>query len=92
MLGKKTKELDLGIDIQLFNGAFQLEFSYYRKKTVDLINDVTIESAAGFTTYMDNLGEIMNKGYEIQFKSDLFRNNDWYVSVFANLAHNKNEI
>lgn len=34
----------------------------------------------------------MNKGYEIQFKSDLFRNNDWYVSVFANLAHNKNEI
>ena len=89
---EKTKELDLGIDIQLFNGAFQLEFSYYRKKTVDLINDVTIESAAGFTTYMDNLGEIMNKGYEIQFKSDLFRNNDWYVSVFANLAHNKNEI
>ena len=89
---EKTKELDLGIDVQLFNGGLQMEFSYYRKKTIDLINDVTIESAAGFTTYMDNLGEVMNKGYEIQLKSDVFRNNDWYVSVFGNLAHNKNEI
>lgn len=89
---EKTKSLDVGFDLQLFNGAFQVECSYYRKKTVDLINEVTIESAAGFDTYMDNLGEVMNKGYEVQFKSNLYRDNDWYVAVFANLAHNKNEI
>lgn len=69
-----------------------MDFSYYRKKTVDLVNNVTLPSSTGFTTYKDNIGEVMNKGFEIQLRSNVFQNEDWLVAVFANLAHNKNEI
>jgi len=34
----------------------------------------------------------MNKGVEIQLRSNLFQNKDWLVALFANLGHNKNEI
>lgn len=50
-----------------------MDFSYYRKKTVDLVNNVTLPSSTGFTTYKDNIGEVMNKGFEIQLRSNVFR-------------------
>ena len=38
------------------------------------------------------MGKVENKGFEIQFRSDLLSTADWYVAVFANLAHNTNKI
>lgn len=89
---EKTGNWDVGVDLEMFNGLFKMDFSYYRKKTVDLVNDVTLPSSTGFTTYKDNIGEVMNKGFEIQFRSNIFQNKDWLVAVFGNVAHNKNEI
>lgn len=87
-----TNTLDVGFDVRMFNGLIQLNASYYRKKTVDLINDVTIPSSTGFTTYVDNVGEIMNQGFDVQFRSDLYKSQNWMVAVFGNLGHNKNEL
>lgn len=89
---EKTHNMDLGLDLDLFKGLFQMNFSYYRKKTVDLVNSVTLPSSTGFTSYKDNIGEVMNKGVEIQLRSNLVNTKDWYVAAFANMAHNKNEL
>lgn len=89
---EKTRNWDLGLDLNMFKGLVQLDFSYYRKKTVDLVNNVTLPSSTGFTSYKDNIGEVMNKGIEIQLRSNIFQNKDWLVALFANLGHNKNEI
>ncbi|MEI3444293.1 MAG: hypothetical protein V8R04_08980 [Bacteroides thetaiotaomicron] len=66
-----------------------MNFSYYRKKTVDLVNSVTLPSSTGFTSYKDNIGEVMNKGVEIQLRSTILNTKDWFVAAFANMAHNK---
>lgn len=87
-----TNTLDVGFDIQMLDGLVNVNASYYRKKTVDLINDVTIASSTGFTTYVDNVGEIMNTGIDIQVRSDIYKSQDCMVSVFGNLSHNKNEL
>lgn len=89
---EKTHNMDLGLDLDLFKGLFQMNFSYYRKKTVDLVNSVSLPSSTGFTSYKDNIGEVMNKGVEIQLRSNLINTKDWYVAAFANMAHNKNEL
>lgn len=89
---EKTHNWDLGLDMDIFKGLVQMNLSYYRKKTVDLVNNMTIPSSTGFTTYKDNIGEVMNKGVEIQLRSTILNTKDWMVSLFANLAHNKNEI
>lgn len=87
-----TNTLDVGIEMSFLQRLIYVKASYYNKRTVDLINNVTVPSSTGFTTYIDNIGEIENKGFELDFRSDLLRRNDWYVALYANLAHNKNKI
>lgn len=87
-----TNTFDTGLEMRLFKGKLYLRGSYYLKRTVDLINDVTIPSHTGFTTYVDNVGEIENKGFELDIRGDILRTKDWYVALFANMSHNENKI
>ncbi len=61
------------------------------RKRLDLVNSVTLPSSTGFTSYKDNIGEVMNKGVEIQLRSNILNTKDWFVAVFANMAHNENK-
>ena len=87
-----TNTLDVGMELSLLKRLFYFRGSYYVKRTVDCINSVTIPSHTGFTTYMDNIGEIENKGFELDVQSNFIRTKDWNVTVFGNLAHNDNKI
>lgn len=87
-----TKEYNVGIEVGLLRDIVYFDATYYRKKTVDLINNVTIPSSTGFTTYVDNIGEVENKGVEFNLRTNLYQQSDWFVALFANLAHNKNKI
>lgn len=88
---EKTKTLNLGLDINVAKRV-NLELSWYNKRTVDLITDVSVPSSSGATVYKDNLGEVRNRGYEINLNVNAFQNKNWDVSTFVRLAHNKNKI
>ena len=89
---ERTKTLDVGTDVSLFGGKFSFTYAYYRKRTVDLISDMTIPASSGFTSYKENIGEVLNTGHELDVRLRLVGKNDmqWYVS--GNLASNKNRI
>lgn len=87
-----TNTLDVGLEIGLWQQLVYLKGSYYIKRTIDCINSVTIPSHTGFRTYMDNIGEIENKGFELDIRVNVFRTRDWNLTVFGNLAHNKNRL
>ena len=38
------------------------------------------------------MGEILNKGFELQLRADVFRDRNWTVALWGNMAHNTNEI
>ena len=38
------------------------------------------------------MGNVLNKGIELDVKYDVIRTRDWGLSVYGNLAHNRNEI
>ena len=87
-----TKTLDAGISIGFFNNRLYLSASYYRKKTEDLIDEVTIQSSSGFGTYKSNSGSVLNKGFEINMNATVYQDRNFNVVVNANLASNRNEI
>ncbi|RHR78382.1 SusC/RagA family TonB-linked outer membrane protein [Odoribacter sp. AF15-53] len=87
-----TNTLDVGFSLGFLNDLFYLEASYYHKETRDLIDEVSIRSSSGFTSYQTNNGAIVNKGFEIQLNTTVYRDKDWMVTVNANLGANKNEI
>ncbi|MEG0499526.1 MAG: hypothetical protein RR550_00210 [Rikenellaceae bacterium] len=82
----------MGLEVGLFSNRLYANFSYYNKKTVDLINDVTIPASTGFTTYRNNIGEVVNKGYEINLRGNIINKENMSLIVNANLGHNKNKI
>lgn len=87
-----TNTLDVGLEISMFKQLLYLKGSYYIKRTVDCINSVTIPSHSGFNTYIDNIGEVENKGFELDVRTNIVRTRDWNLSLFANLSHNENKI
>ena len=87
-----TNKLNVGTDLEFWNNRISFVFDYYYNKTVDLITDVTLPGSSGFSSYKSNLGETLNKGFDIQFRFDVMKNKDWNVALWGNLNHNRNEI
>lgn len=87
-----TKTLDAGFELGLWQDRIFTKFSFYNKLTVDLINDVTIPSSTGFTTYRDNVGEIRNRGVELDIRAMVLRRKELSLTLNFRLAHNQNRI
>lgn len=87
-----THKLDVGGEIGILNNMIYLKASYYSEKTKDLITDVTLPYSTGYTSYKDNLGEVVNKGFEIDLRTVILNKSNCFLSVYANLAHNENRI
>lgn len=88
-----TREMDLGIDLRLFN-RFSFTFDYYDKQTSDmLLKDTKLPASTGYNSvkYI-NSGKMSNKGVELRFEYQVLRNKVWTISVNANVSRNINKV
>lgn len=88
-----TTSIETGFDVSLLSGRANLSFTYYNKTTKDLIYNVSVTGATGYTSVYVNAGEMNNRGFEVslsgspvQFSNGL----TWDVNI--NWAKNKNEL
>ena len=59
-------EIELGFDAGLFSERLGVDFTYYNKKTSDMLQSIGVAPSLGFIGNMlTNLGEVSNKGIEI---------------------------
>jgi TonB-linked SusC/RagA family outer membrane protein len=90
---QKTLKNNIGIDLTLFN-RFSLTANYFNERTKGSIAFISSAPSSGFAGYYDNMGDVVNKGYEIYGRYNLIANpanrNNW--SIFANLFHVSNKI
>ena len=91
---QRTNEKNFGVDLALFNNRFELSYDYYIKTSKDVLTAVTLPPSLGFTTYMANLGEVENKGWELSARAVLLKSNTHQLhwSVFGSMIHNKNKL
>ena len=87
-----TTSYDVGLDFGILQDRLSLTFGYYVKKTKNLLSSVTLPTSVGFIDYKENLGEMKNEGIELALRSFVYKSKDWNVSLFLNMAHNKNRI
>ncbi|NHC48117.1 SusC/RagA family TonB-linked outer membrane protein [Aquirufa ecclesiirivi] len=62
---EKSDQLDIGLDLATFNNKLTFTFEYYKKVTNDMLLPVSIPAVSGFTTSLDNIGQVQNTGVEI---------------------------
>lgn len=89
---QKTQNYDAGIDLGLFKDRIIITPRYYYKYTRGLLADIDLPPSTGFSSYKDNLGNMVNKGFELNLKYTMIRNKQLNVLLFANLVHNTNTI
>jgi len=63
---EQTHELNVGFDLLLLNERFTILGDWYRKETQDLLLDRPISATSGQTTVLQNIGNMENKGFELQ--------------------------
>ena len=90
---EKTTSYDLGFNMELLDGRFNIDFSYYFKDTRDLLqSSVNIPSYVGFMTLADaNVGRMTNQGWEMNFDAKKFIKIGKFSADFGfNVSQNSN--
>lgn len=88
---EKTRSIDFGLELGLFEDAVYIELDYYKKNTSDLLLNVPVPFSSGFSTELRNIGEVENKGFEASL-SVRKRIKDFGFSFTANFSTNKNKV
>lgn len=87
-----TTSYDIALEASLFGGRLFTEFNYYYKKTTDLLLDVTIPRQTGFTSQLQNVGSLENKGWEFLINSTNVRTDNFTWGSTLTLSSNKNKV
>ncbi|MBN7813483.1 TonB-dependent receptor [Algoriphagus sp. H41] len=66
---ERNSQADLGIEIGLLQNRIYASADYYNKITSDLLLNVPVPTLTGYSTALQNIGEIQNKGFEFTVTS-----------------------
>lgn len=84
-----STQLNLGLDITLFEGRMQSTLDVYRKITSDVLLDFFLPATSGYEVITVNAGEILNRGVELGITTvNIDKDLQWRSSF--NFAYNKN--
>ena len=80
---EKAREIEVGVELRMFNNKFKFDVSYYDKLSSDVILPIDVAPSSGFTSNFQNAAEISNKGVEIAAGYRVISTNDlsWDIDV-----------
>ncbi|MEO5947622.1 MAG: TonB-dependent receptor [Chitinophagaceae bacterium] len=89
---EKVATTDIGFEFGLFKNRISAEFSWYNKKTTDMLLAVPTPSPSGTRSVLGNIGEMENKGIELSLNTTNLagKNLKWTTNI--NIAKNKNKV
>lgn len=86
-----TEQKDVGLDFGLLKNRISFTADYYIKNTSDLLNEVQLPPSLGYTTTIQNIGEMQNKGFELSLEGKPFTGAfKWNIN--ANISFNRNKV
>lgn len=85
-------ELEFGVEGRFFNNRVGLDLSVYDKQSSDLLVDLDLDPASGFTVTTINAAEVSNKGIEASLNLIPIKSKDFTWDMTWNLTSNKNEV
>lgn len=81
-----------GIDFGFFNNAISGSLEVYTTKTTDLLVYKTLQASSGYSSQLANLGEVQNRGVELQLSSTPIKTKDFTMGVNLTFSQNRNKI
>lgn len=88
---QQTGDFNVGLDLGLFNDL-NLRVDLYDSRTRDALIAMSIPTSTGFTTYMENMGNVRNRGAEAMLNWRFLHRGQSYMSLSGSIGHNKNQV
>lgn len=89
---EKQKEINVGLDLGLYNNRVSLSVEGYERKGFDLLGYINTAGLGGFSTKFANYANSTSKGYDISLDVKILDNNNFRWNSNLQLAHNVTEI
>ncbi|RCR71351.1 TonB-dependent receptor [Larkinella punicea] len=89
---EKNAQLDAGFDIGLLNNRLQITADYYIKTTSDLLFSVNVPLSTGYSTSLQNIGKVQNRGLELSLNTINVDQGGLRWSTEFNIAFNRNKV
>lgn len=87
-----TTQYDLGLDIGFFDNRIMAEFDWYWRNTTDLLLWKPVSYVTGYSSVMDNIGQVKNRGFEFTLNTHNIKSRDFnWMSTFL-LTTNRNKV
>ncbi|GAA4204117.1 TonB-dependent receptor [Pedobacter jeongneungensis] len=89
---EKQTDLDLGIDFGVLKNRISGSFTYFNKKSKGLLFNRPLAPSSGLNGVNDNIGQLSNKGIEVELTTRNFAGKDFQWTTSINFTHIRNKI
>lgn len=88
---EKSTQGDIGIDVTAFRNKLNFSIDYYKKLTTDMLLPIELPAISGFSSVLDNVGEVQNQGVELALG---YRGSINTVNLWGNfnISFNRNKV
>lgn len=85
------KSLNAGVDVKLFKSRLSASVDVFQSRNYDLLLNVNIPSFTGYSTALQNIGEVKNTGWEFAINTVNFNGKFSWTTDF-NISGYKNKV
>ena len=84
--------INVGVEFQMFKSRLRGSVEYFYRKTTDMLSWVKVPLELGYAGSYYNVGDMSNKGVEIELSGDPIVSKNFKWTIGANLTAYKNEV
>ncbi|MFD1768646.1 SusC/RagA family TonB-linked outer membrane protein [Sphingobacterium suaedae] len=89
---EKSKTFDLGLDFSVLGSRLSGSFDWYTRNSSNLLLNVPTMLASGFSSYLDNAGEVQSRGWDLEITTRNMQRESFSWSTSLNVSHNRNKV
>lgn len=89
---EKSYTYNIALEFGLFDGRLNGSVEYFNRDSKDLLMNVPISRVTGFSSTLRNIGEVNNRGWEVELNGDIIRTKDITWSAGVNASFTKSTV
>ena len=84
--------INVGVEFGLWRDRLTGSIDLFNRITEDMLFSVPVPPSLGYSSYYDNIGDMANRGIEIELSYDIVRSRNVTWSVGLNATHVRNKV
>ena len=89
---EESSQTNFGIDLSLFESRIGITVDAYIKNTKDLLLNAPLPTSSGFSSAIQNIGELQNKGLEFTVLTKNIKKENLQWNSSFNISFNRNKV